>query len=79
MNWTRVAWEAKMRHPNETLGGRGSGRIHERRRRTRRRAFAADYPGHCATCHRPFPKNTLIVFNKNGKVVHSGGCPKKKS
>ena len=39
--------------------------------------FPAKYPGVCATCHRAFPVLTLIKKNRQGKIVHAAGCPRK--
>lgn len=53
MNWRRVGWETKARHPDTDPPQRTArikGRTH----------FTARYAGVCWVCKRAYPKGTLI-------------------
>jgi hypothetical protein len=42
-----------------------------------RKWFKAKYAGRCVNCDEEFPVGTKIRRRKDGKYVHSGGCPTK--
>jgi len=52
-------------------------RATKRRTRASGAPFKAKYPGWCANCKKEFGRGAPVTYSVKGKIVHSGGCPKK--
>ena len=40
-------------------------------------AWSAKYQGSCANCHGFIQVGNLVTWNKQRKIVHGAGCPRK--